>query len=67
MILGVRTASEATSRRNRIALLSNFEKPSLDRPARRGAALRATRVKVRTSQDHVDETYDPAFLDLLRG
>lgn len=57
--------------RNSIALLSNLGKPPLDAPspAWRGRACDRGRARVRDSglwnQYHVDEQYDPAFLDAL--
>jgi hypothetical protein len=57
--------------RNAIALLSNLAKPPLDPPSAnwRGSACDRGKGRVRDSgiwnQNHVDETYDPAFLDLL--
>ncbi len=57
--------------RNSIALLSNFEKPPLD-PASGGWLGRSSdRERVRRSglwnNNHVDEAYDPRFLDALEG
>jgi hypothetical protein len=57
--------------RNSIALLSNLEKPPLDplSPNWRGRACDRGRGRVRDSglwnQNHVDEDYDPAFLEPL--
>jgi hypothetical protein len=55
--------------RNSIALLSNFNKPALDAPSQGWLGLRSNRERVRKSglwnQNHVDETYDPTFLDTL--
>ncbi len=57
--------------RNSIALLSNLEKPPLDPPSAgwRGRACDRGSARVRDSglwnQRHVDEQYDPAFLDAL--
>lgn len=57
--------------RNSIALLSNFEKPPLDPASKRwrGRTCVRGKAKVRDSglwnQKHVDEAYDPAFLDEL--
>src|SRR5262249_31922343 len=57
--------------RNSIALLSNLGKPPIDPASRRWRGLACDRGKawVRDSrlwnQNHVDETYDPAFLDTL--
>ncbi len=55
--------------RNAIALLSNFGKKPLDPPSRKWLGHCCNRERVRTSslwnQRHVDETYEPAFLDTL--
>ena len=55
--------------RNAIALLSNFEKPALDAPSTGWLGLYCNRGRVRNSglwnSNHVDEPYDPAFLDEL--
>jgi hypothetical protein len=59
--------------RNSIALLSNLGKPPLDPPSPhwRGRACVRGRALVHHSglwnQRHVDEPYDPAFLDVLEG
>jgi hypothetical protein len=49
--------------------LSNFNKLSLDPPSRSWLGHHSDRQRVRISglwnQNHVDETYDPAFLDKL--
>jgi hypothetical protein len=56
--------------RNAIALLSNSGKPILDPPSPRWLGLHSDRARVRNSglwnQNHVEETYDPAFLDALK-
>ena len=56
--------------RNAIALLSNYERPQLDPPSKSWLGHHSNRERVRTSglwnQNHVVETYDPAFLELLR-
>ncbi len=53
--------------RNAIALLSNFDKPPLDPPSLDWLGRHCDRERVRASclwnQNHVDETYDPVFLD----
>jgi hypothetical protein len=53
--------------RNAIALLSNYNKPPLDPPSRNWLGHDSDRERVRNSglwnQRHVDETYDPSFLD----
>jgi hypothetical protein len=55
--------------RNSIALLSNFDKPSIDPPTATWLGRYCDRERVRKSglwnSNHVDEQYDPAFLDLL--
>ena len=55
--------------RNAIALLSNYNKPSIDAPSPHWLGNHCNREKVRNSgiwnQNHVDEDYDPAFLDEL--
>jgi hypothetical protein len=52
--------------RNSIALLSNFDKEPLDPPSAGWLGHSCNRERVRKSglwnQNHVDETYDPAFL-----
>lgn len=57
--------------RNSIALLSNLGKPPLDRASKgwRGRTCNRGKARVRDSglwnQNHVNEVYDPAFLDVL--
>jgi len=55
--------------RNSIALLSNFDRPPLDPPSDDWLGHLSGREKVRRSglwnQRHVDEDYDPTFLDAL--
>ena len=59
--------------RNAIALLSNLAKPPLDPPSGnwRGIACDRGKGRVRDSalwnQNHVDEAYNAAFLDVLSG
>jgi hypothetical protein len=52
---------------NSIALLSNYEKSPLDPPSPDWLGNYCNRVRVRKSglwnQNHVEEDYDPAFLD----
>jgi len=52
--------------RNSIALLSNYNKASLDPPSKIWLGHDSDRERVRNSglwnQNHVDETYDPTFL-----
>ena len=53
--------------RNTIALLSNYEKTPIDSPSPKWLGYSCNREKVRESglwnQNHVEEDYDPAFLD----
>jgi hypothetical protein len=55
--------------RNAIALLSNYNKPPLDTPSQGWLGNYSDRDRVRKSglwnQNHVEETYDPAFLDIF--
>ena len=55
--------------RNCIALLSNYDKPSIDPPSSSWLGNRCNRERVRKSglwnQNHVDEKYDPAFLEVF--
>ena len=55
--------------RNSIALLSNYQEPAIDAPSQTWLGRRCSRERVRQSglwnQNHVDETYQPAFLDRL--
>jgi hypothetical protein len=55
--------------RNSIALLSNYDKTALDGPSESWLGQYCNREKIRKSglwnSNHVDETYDPAFLDEL--
>lgn len=55
--------------RNSIALLSNFQKPPLDPPSEVWRGHQCDREKVRLSglwnQNHINEAYDPAFLQTL--
>ena len=55
--------------RNSIALLSNYNKPPLDPPSKGWLGRHCNRERVRNSglwnSNHVDERYDPAFLDQL--
>ena len=57
--------------RNLIALLSNFQKPPLDPPSAAWLGTHSDRERVRESglwnSNHVNEEYDPAFLDELEG
>lgn len=55
--------------RNSIALLSNYNKPTLDDPSKDWLGHHSNRERVRKSglwnQNHVDECYDTTFLDKL--
>lgn len=55
--------------RNAISLLTNYGRPPLDPPSDSWLGHRCSRDKVRLSglwnSDHVDETYDPGFLDTM--
>jgi hypothetical protein len=55
--------------RNAISLLSNYGKPTLDAPSPEWLGRYSNRPRVRESglwnSNHVDENYDPAFLDRL--
>lgn len=55
--------------RNAIALLSNYNKPALDAPSPAWLGTHCDSEEVRASglwnQEHVDESYDLAFLDEL--
>ena len=63
------TSLRGVIERNSIALLSNFQKTALDAPSKGWRGHRCSREKVRLSglwnQHHVDESYDPAFLQAL--
>ena len=56
--------------RNAIALLSNYERAPIDPPSSEWLGHYSDREKVRQSglwnNNHVDESYDPAFLDTLQ-
>jgi hypothetical protein len=60
-----------TIERNSIALLSNYRKPELDPPSALWLGRHSDREKVREcglwNSNHVDESYDPAFLDKLNN
>ena len=55
--------------RNAIALLSNYDKEPVDPPSRGWLGWHSDRELVRQSglwnNNHVDEQYDPAFLDTM--
>ena len=56
--------------RNAIALLSNYAQQPIDPPSPSWLGLHSDREKVRNSglwnSNHVDEDYDPRFLDILK-
>lgn len=56
--------------RNAIALLSNFQQPTLDPPSEGWLGAYSDRERVRRSglwnSNHVDESYDPQFIETLR-
>jgi hypothetical protein len=56
--------------RNSIGLLSNYERKTLDPPSEHWLGAHCDRERVRQSglwnNNHVDEGYDPRFLDLLK-
>ncbi len=60
----------AVIERNSIALLSNYEKPSIDPPSSAWLGHECNRERVRRSgiwnQNHVNETYDASFLEALQ-
>jgi hypothetical protein len=60
----------ASVERNAIALLSNFERALVDPPSPTWLGQHSTRQRVRDSgrwnNDHVEASYEPAFLDVLR-
>ena len=55
--------------RNSIALLSDFGKPAIDPPSLNWLGHHCPRARVQRSglwnQNHVEEEYDPSFLDTL--
>lgn len=55
--------------RNSIALLSNYEKTSIDQRSNGWLGHHSPKTKIKRSglwnSDHVDENYDPEFLDVL--
>jgi hypothetical protein len=57
--------------RNSIALLSNYNKPPLDRASPQWLGHHCDRDRVRASgmwnQNHVNEEYDPLFLNDLKS
>jgi hypothetical protein len=75
LYLDVDDASSPTSlrgviERNSIALLSNYKQPPIDPPSPKWRGNQCDRERVRLSglwnQNHVDEEYDPAFLEILK-
>jgi hypothetical protein len=74
LLLNIDDAAEPSSlrgvvERNAIALLSNFEKHPLDQPSAEWIGHKCDRIKVRQSglwnQNHVDQNYDPDFLQVM--
>ena len=65
------TSQRAVIERNAIALLSNFGKVSADPPSETWLGLDSEKDRVRRSglwnNNHVEETYDPTFMDILEG
>ena len=63
------TSLRGSIERNSIALLSNFGRHPIDPPSPGWLGHHSNRDRVRSSglwnQNHVDEAYDPAFLDTL--
>ena len=57
--------------RNAIALMSNFDRPALDAHSRYWLGNFSNRERVRVSglwnQNHVDETFDPTFIERFRS
>lgn len=57
--------------KNAIALLSNFARPPIDPPSANWLGRRSGREKVRQSGlwnlQHVDEAYDPSFMDTMKS
>jgi hypothetical protein len=49
-------------KKNCIGLLSNFDRPGIDAPSPEKATIRESGL---WNTDCVDESYDPAFLDLF--
>jgi hypothetical protein len=64
-----RESSRGMVERNSIALLSNFNKPALDPASSGWLGLFSNRERVQMSgmwnNNHVDEDYDPQFLEVL--
>jgi hypothetical protein len=64
-------SDRAYTERNAIALLSNYNRPPLDPPSENWLGQHAKSEKIRGSglwnSNHVDEDYDPAFLDRLEA
>ncbi len=61
----------ATLERNTIALLSNYNEPGPDSPSSGWLGRHSDRERVRRSglwnNQHVEESYDRGFLDVLEG
>lgn len=65
------TSQRAFVERNAIALLSNYGRSAVDPPSDAWLGRASEKERVRLSglwnNNHVEETYDPAFLDVLAG
>jgi len=65
-----RTSDRAYLELNCIALLSNFEKLPIDPPSPNWLGLQSSEGTIRESglwnTDHVEKSYDPAFLEKLK-
>jgi hypothetical protein len=65
------TSQRAFIERNAIALLSNFGKTPADPPLETWLGLDSEKDRVRRSglwnNNHVEEIYDPTFMDILEG
>lgn len=66
-----RDSARGVVERGAISLLSNYAKPELDPPSPTWRGRQSDREKVRLSglwnNQHVDEPYDPAFMDLMES
>jgi hypothetical protein len=65
------TSLRGVIERNSVALLSNYRRPALDPASRVWLGTFSGRERVRESglwnNNHVDESYDPSYLDVLEG
>jgi hypothetical protein len=66
-----RTSDRACLELNCIALLSNFERPSIDPPSPNWLGLQSNKSTIQESglwnTNHVEKYHDPAFLEKLRA